>query len=71
MSRWSFKEQRQFIEIIRTSKSLDEVVKRTGRAPAAVRRLALKFGVKLAKQIATDTQLIAARDREVKNRPLP
>jgi hypothetical protein len=71
MSRWSFKEQREFIEIAQRAKSLDEIVKRTGRAPAAVRKLAVKFGVKLPQQIATDAQLLAARDRERKKRPMP
>ena len=45
---WSFKEQRQFIEIAKSAKSLEEIVKRTGRTPRALRRAALRLGVKLA-----------------------
>ena len=45
------------MEIVESSKSFDEVVKRTRRNPAAVRKAALRLGVKLAKQTATDNQL--------------
>jgi len=54
---WSFKEARNFIEIANSSKSFDEVVKRTRRNPATIRKAALRLGVKLAKQIASDNQL--------------
>jgi len=54
---WSFKEERNFIEIANSSKSFDEVVKRTRRNPATIRKAALRLGVKLAKQIASDNQL--------------
>ena len=60
---WSFKEQRGFMEIAASAKSFDEVVKRSGRPPNSVRAAALRLGVKLAKQIASDTQLLAARSR--------
>jgi hypothetical protein len=63
MGRWSFQDERYFIEITKTAKSLDEVVELTGRAPAAIRRIARRLGVTLAEQIASDTQLLAARDR--------
>jgi hypothetical protein len=62
----SFKDKREFLEIAKAAKNFDEVVSRTGRAPAAVRKLALKLGVRFGNQIATDTQLLAARDRERK-----
>ena len=55
--RWSFKEQRRFVEITASSNSFDEVVKRTGRTPVSVRRAALRLGVKLGKQIASDNRL--------------
>jgi hypothetical protein len=45
------------MEIAASAESFDEVVKRTGRNPAAVRKTALRLGVKLAKQTATDNQL--------------
>ena len=48
------------MEIAAASKSFDEVVKRTHRKPAAVRAAAVRLGVKLAKQTASDTQLLAA-----------
>jgi hypothetical protein len=59
MSPWSFKDQRRFIEIAASAKSFDEVVKRTGRPPKSVRTAALRLGVKLAKQTASDNQLAA------------
>jgi hypothetical protein len=57
---WSFKEQRRFIEIAASAKSFDELVKRTGRQPKSVRAAALRLGVKLARQTASDDQLAAA-----------
>lgn len=56
---WSFKEQRLFMQIAASAKSFDELVKRTGRQPRQVRAAALRLGVKLAKQIASDNQLAA------------
>ena len=47
------------MEIAPSSKSFDEVVKRTGRSPRAVRKAALRMGIRLAKQIASDNQLAA------------
>ena len=57
MMPWSFKEDRRFIEIAAASKSFDEVVKRIGRKPITVRKAALRLGVKLGSQIASDYQL--------------
>jgi hypothetical protein len=54
--RWSFEEQRRFMEIATSAESFDEVVKRTGRRPQSVRRAALRLGVKLAKQTPSDNQ---------------
>jgi len=49
------------VEIAASAKSLDEVVvKRTGLKPETVRKAALRLGVRLAAQIASDTQLLAA-----------
>jgi len=36
MSRWSFKDERRFMEIAASSKSFDEVVDLTRRTPRAV-----------------------------------
>lgn len=47
------------MEIALSSKSFDEVVKRTGRSPRAVRKAALRLSIKLGKQIASDNQLAA------------
>jgi hypothetical protein len=49
MSRWSYKEDRRFVEIAASSKSLEEIVKRTGQQPKAVRKAAIRLGVTLAK----------------------
>jgi hypothetical protein len=59
----SYKEERRFVEIAASAKSFDEVVKRTGLKPPTVRKVALRLGIKLAAQIATDTQLLAALHR--------
>jgi hypothetical protein len=56
---WSFAEHRRFMEIAASSKSFDEVVKRTRSKPQTVRKAALRLGVKLAKQTASDNQLAA------------
>jgi len=59
--RWSYKEQRRFIEIAKSARSFDEVVKRSGRRPHSVRNAALRLGIKLAKrQNAPDYQLALA-----------
>jgi hypothetical protein len=57
MSPWSFADDRRFMEIAASSKSFDEVVKRTRRNPESVRKAALRLGVKLGEQTATDNQL--------------
>ena len=59
MSRWSFKDERRFMEIAASSKSFDEVVDLTRRTPRAVRKAALRLGITLAKQTASDTRLAA------------
>jgi hypothetical protein len=41
-SAWSFKEQRQLIELARASKSLDEAVKVTGRKPETIKKMAMR-----------------------------
>jgi hypothetical protein len=44
MAPWSFKEQRRLLKIAATSKSLAEIVERTGRTPQGIRKVALKLG---------------------------
>jgi hypothetical protein len=56
---WSYKEERHFMELAASAKSFDELVKLTGRQPKHVRAAALRLGVKLAKQTASDNQLAA------------
>jgi hypothetical protein len=63
---WSFADERRFIEIAASSKSFDEVVKRTRRSPASVRKAALRLGVKLAKQTASNNQLAAGLKAKAK-----
>ena len=63
---WSFKEQRRFIAIAASVKSFDELVRRTGRGPRQVRAAALRLGVKLAKQTASDSQLAAGLRAKIK-----
>ena len=45
------------MEIAASAKSFDEVVKRTSRPPKSVRAAALRLGVKLASQTASDNHL--------------
>ena len=54
------------MEIAASSKSFDEVVKFTCRNPESVRKAALRLGVKLAKQTASDNQLAAGLKAKVK-----
>jgi hypothetical protein len=45
------------MEIVASSESFDEVVKRTRSKPETIRKAALRLGVKLATQTASDNQL--------------
>ena len=49
MSRWPLAEHRRFEKIAATSKSLEEIVERTGRSPESIRRMAVKLGIELPK----------------------
>jgi hypothetical protein len=49
MGRWSFAEQRRFLGIVETSRSLKEIVERTGRTPTGIRKMAVKSGIVLPK----------------------
>jgi hypothetical protein len=54
------------MEIAASSKSFHEVVKRTRRNPEAVRKAALRLGVRLAKQTGSDNQLAAGLKAKAK-----
>jgi hypothetical protein len=54
---WSYAGDRRFVEIAEASKSFDGGL--TRRNPVAVRKAALKLGVKLANQNATNKLLAA------------
>ena len=45
--RWSFKEDRRLMELARSSKSLEEVAKVTGRSPDRIRKMALRLGLSI------------------------
>jgi len=68
MSPWSFADDRRFIEIAASSKSFDEVVKRSRRNPQAIRKAALRLGVKLGEQIAPDNVLAARLQAQKKSK---
>lgn len=45
--RWSFREDRRLMELARSSKSLEEVVKLTGRSPETIRKMAIRLGLSI------------------------
>ncbi len=45
--KWSYEEQRRLVEIAASSKSLEEIVDRTGRTSKSIRNMALQLGVSL------------------------
>ena len=45
--RWSFKEERRLMELARSSKSLEEIVKATGRSPDSIKKIARRIGVSI------------------------
>jgi hypothetical protein len=44
---WSYKEQRLFIEIAASAVTLEQLSKRLGRSPEAIRKMAPKLGISL------------------------
>jgi hypothetical protein len=44
-SRWSFKDDRRLMELARSSKSLEQVVKIVGRSPEAIKKAAMRLGI--------------------------
>jgi hypothetical protein len=45
--RWSFKEDRRLMELARSSKSLEQVAKATGRSPDRIRKMAMRLGLSI------------------------
>jgi hypothetical protein len=46
-TRWSFADQRRLMQIAASSKSFEEMVRRAGRKPDSVRKMAVKLGIGL------------------------
>jgi hypothetical protein len=44
-TRWSFKDDRQLMELARASKTLEEVAKLTGRAPDSIKKRTMRLGI--------------------------
>jgi hypothetical protein len=44
-SRWSFKDDRRLMELARSSKSLEQVVRIVGRSPDAIKKAAMRLGI--------------------------
>ncbi|MBR0797592.1 hypothetical protein JQ615_19575 [Bradyrhizobium jicamae] len=45
--RWSFKEDRRLMEMARSSKSLEDVAKATGRSPDRIKKMAMRLGLSI------------------------
>ena len=50
--RWSFKEDRKLMELARSSKSLEDVVKVTGRSPDRIKKMAMRLGLSIKPKAA-------------------
>ena len=48
---WSFREQRQLIDLARASKSLEQAVKATGRKPETIRKMAMRLGISFKPEV--------------------
>ena len=48
--RWSFKDDRRLMELARSSTSLEEVVKQTGRSPESLKKVAKRLGISFKSQ---------------------
>jgi hypothetical protein len=49
--RWSFKNDRRLMELARSSTSLEEVVKQTGRSPESLKKAAKRLGISFKSQV--------------------
>jgi len=45
--RWSFKEDRKLMELARASKTLEDVVRATGRSPDRIKKMAMRLGLSI------------------------
>ncbi|MEN3348232.1 MAG: hypothetical protein V7632_1867 [Bradyrhizobium sp.] len=50
--RWSFKEDRRLMELARASKTLEDVVKATGRSPDRIKKMAMRLGLSIKSRAA-------------------
>jgi hypothetical protein len=50
--RWSFKEEQRLMELARSSQSLEEIVKATGRSPDSIKKIARRIGVSIKEKDA-------------------
>jgi hypothetical protein len=49
---WSFKEDRRLMELAKSSATLEQAAKQLGRSPDAIKRMALRLGVRLKSKSA-------------------
>lgn len=68
MSRWSFAEQRKFLEIAASAKSLEEVLDRTGRTEKGILHMAMKLGVAMPADRSAATKKTKNSGSELKRR---
>jgi hypothetical protein len=50
--RWSFKEDRRLMELARSSRSLEDVAKVTGRSPERIKKMAMRLGLSIKPRTA-------------------
>lgn len=68
MSRWSLAEQREFLKIAVSAKSLEEIVDRTGRTQKGILHMAVKLGVAMPADRSAATKKTKPRGSELKRR---
>ena len=47
MARWSYKEDRRFMELAQSAKTLEELAKATGRSPDSIKKTAMRLGLSI------------------------
>ncbi|WP_197082767.1 MULTISPECIES: hypothetical protein [unclassified Bradyrhizobium] len=50
--RWSFKEDRRLMELARSSKTLEDVARATGRSPDRIKKMAMRLGLSIKSRAA-------------------
>jgi hypothetical protein len=53
LRRWSLKDDRKLMELARSSRSLEQVVKKTGRSPESIKKAAMRLGISFKSQAKT------------------